>query len=66
MILFASILLLLIPNISNAAVSVTRNDFANNGSSKYEISGLQLDAAHDYEFGLTKTSAEQVENSNCL
>ncbi len=61
MILFASVLLLLIPNISNAAVDVSRNIYANNGSAKYEFTGLTLDKSHEYEFGLTKTSAAEVE-----
>ncbi len=60
-ILFASALLLLIPNISNAAIDVTRNIYANNGSSKYEFTGLKLDKSHEYEFGLTKTVAADIE-----
>ena len=61
MILFASALLLLIPNISNAAIDVTRNIYANNGSAKYEFIGLELNKSHEYEFGLTKTAAANVE-----
>ena len=60
-ILFAGALLLLIPNISNAAIDVTRNIYANNGSSKYEFTGLKLDKSHEYEFGLTKTVAADIE-----
>ena len=60
-ILLGVTLLLLIPNISNAAVDVSRNIYANNGSAKYEFTGLTLDKSHEYEFGLTKTSAAEVE-----
>ncbi len=55
-------LLLLIPSISNADVEVTRYPYSNNGSNKYEFTGLQLDSAKDYEFGLTKTQNEAVKN----
>ncbi len=61
-VLFVSLLLLIIPNISNAAVTVTKNIYANNGSAKYEFKGLTLDKSHEYEFGLTKTSATEVKN----
>lgn len=62
LILFASILLFLIPNISNATVSVTKNIYANNGSAKYTFTGLTLDKSHEYEFALTKTSAQEAKN----
>ncbi len=62
MILLISILLLIIPNISNAAIEVTRNIYANNGSAKYEFTGLTLNTLHEYEFGLTKTPATEVKN----
>lgn len=60
MVLFAVMIVLFIPSISRAAVDVTRNIYANNGSAKYEFTGLTLDQSHDYEFGLTKTLAEEV------
>ena len=54
-------ILLLIPNVVNAAdVSVTRNIYSNNGSMKFEFKGLTLDKTHEYEFGLTKTVAAEV------
>ncbi len=50
-----------VPSFSNAAdVSVTRNFYSNNGSVKYNFSGLTLDTTHEYEFGLTSTAATQV------
>ena len=55
-------LLLLIPSISNADVEVTRYPYSNNGSNKYEFTGLQIDFAKDYEFGLTRTQNEAVKN----
>lgn len=64
------ILLLVIPSISNAVeegtegelqIEVTRNVYSNNGSMKFNFTGLTLDINNEYEFGLTKTSAEQVE-----
>ena len=61
MILFVSILLFLIPNVSNAAeISVIRSIYSNNGSMKFNFKGLTLDTTHEYEYGLTKTSAEEV------
>lgn len=54
--------ILLIATISNAAeVDVTRSIYSNNGSMKFTFTGLTLDPTHEYEFGLTRTSAEQVE-----
>lgn len=61
MILFASTLLFLIPNISSATeVNVTRNFYSNNGSMKFNFKGLTLDTTHEYEYGLTKTTATAV------
>ena len=59
-----AMLILVFPNISNAAteVTVTRNIYSNNGSMKFNFTGLTLDMTHEYEFGLTKTAATQVEN----
>ena len=53
--------LCIIPNISKAAVDITRNIYSNNGSMKFQFSGLSLDKTHEYEFGLTKTTAQAVE-----
>lgn len=61
MILFIIVGLFLIPNISHASeISVTRDMYSNNGSMKFEFKGLNLDTTHEYEFGLTKTSATEV------
>ena len=60
--ILVALILLLVPNMVKAKVDVTRNIYANNGSAKYLFTGLQLDLSHDYEFGLTKTSAEEVSN----
>ncbi len=60
MLFFISLMVFCMPNISNAEVEVTRNIYANNGSAKYEFTGLTLDTSHEYEFGLTKTPAEEV------
>lgn len=51
----------LIPNISNAAIEVKKERYANNGSAKYTFTGLTLDTTHEYEFGFTKTPATKVE-----
>jgi len=59
--IFVGIILFLIPNLSNAAVDVTKHVYANNGSAKYKFTGLKLDKTHEYEFGFTKTSATKVE-----
>jgi len=61
-ILFIILAIFLIPNISNATTTVTRNVYSNNGSMKFSFSGLNLDTTHEYEFGLTKTKAEKIEN----
>ncbi len=61
MVLIVSLLVLLIPNLSNAAIEVTKEVYGNNGSAKYIFKGLKLDATHEYEFGITKTKAAQVE-----
>ncbi len=60
MILFTSLLLILffIPNVSNAAVSVSRNVYSNNGSMNFNFTGLNLEAGHEFEFALTKTQEE--------
>lgn len=53
-------LLLILPNVSNAAVNVTKNVYANNGSRIFNFTGLALDTSHEYEFGFTKTSSTEV------
>lgn len=58
--LLIGVMLLLIPNISNGAVEVKKERYANNGSAKYYFSGLELDTTHEYEFGFTKTAATAV------
>ena len=62
-ILFAILVLgiILIPNTVNGAVEYTRNIYSNNGSMKFNFTGLELDENHEYEFGLTKTKAATVE-----
>lgn len=52
--------LFILPNISDATVDVTRNVYSNNGSMKFTFKGLTLDTTHEYEFGLTQTSASAV------
>ena len=60
MFLLIGVMLLLIPNISNGAVEVKKERYANNGSAKYYFSGLELDTTHEYEFGFTQTAATAV------
>ena len=62
MTLFIGIVLFLLPNISHAAVDVTKEVYANNGSAKFNFTGLTLDKTHEYEFGFTKTAATEVTN----
>ena len=62
MILFISMVLFLIPNFSNAAVEVSKEVYANNGSAKFTFTGLELDKSHEYQFGFTKTAATEVSN----
>ena len=42
----------------NAAVEVTRNTYSNDGSMKFNFTGLTLDTTKEYEFALTNTTAE--------
>ena len=55
--IFAIILFVGITTV-NAAVEVTRNVYSNNGSMKFEFTGLTLDTTKEYEFALTSTTAE--------
>ena len=43
MILFVGFVLFLLPNISHAAVDVTKEVYANNGSARFDFTGLTLD-----------------------
>ena len=55
------VIMLIIPNISHATeISVTRNIYSNNGSMKFDFKGLTLDTTHEYEYGLTTTTAAEV------
>lgn len=61
MIFVVGIVLLLIPSICNATdITVERNFYSNDGSMKFNFSGLSLDKTHEYEFGLTRITAETV------
>lgn len=55
------LLLIFLPNMVKATVECTRNIYSNNGSMKFTFTGLTLDTTHEYEFGLTKTAAAEVE-----
>ena len=55
--IFAIILFVGITTV-NAAVEVTRNVYSNNGSMKFNFTGLTLDTTKEYEFALTNTTAE--------
>ena len=57
--IFAIILFIGITTV-NAAVEVTRNMYSNNGSMKFEFTGLTLDTTHEYEFGFTKTADTEI------
>lgn len=60
---FISTILFFIPSITNATeVSVTRNVYSNDGSMKFNFTGLTLDKTHEYEYGLTRTASSSVEN----
>ena len=66
-ILLMSMLVLCLSNFSNATtVNVSRDVYSNNGSMKFNFTGLSLDMTHEYEFGLTKTAASQVETWNLI
>ncbi len=60
-VLFAIILLFVIPSISNGAVDVSRNIYSNNWSMKFSFTGLELDTTHEYEYTLTKTAVATPE-----
>ncbi len=52
--------IIVFPNNVNAAVGVTRNIYSNNGSMKFNFTGLTLNEEHEYEYGLTATKGAEV------
>ena len=60
-VLFASLILLIIPNISKAAVTVTR-EIETRTSMKYSLSGLTLNEEHNYEYGFSTKKSEEVKS----
>ena len=61
-IFFISLILFIIPNISNATdIEVSRTIYSNNGSMKFTFSGLELDTTHEYQFGLTKSTGADID-----
>lgn len=57
----AIILILIVPNISNAAIEVNKERPTNDGSIKYTFTGLTLDKTHEYEFGFAKSMSSEIE-----
>lgn len=60
-VLFILCIALMLPKMTNAAVTVEREMYSNNGSMKYTFTGLELDTTHEYEFGLGRTAAATIE-----
>ena len=60
--LLALIALIFMPNTSNAEVSAERILLTNDGSMKFNFSGLTLDTTHEYQFGFEKTSTAEITN----
>ena len=60
-VIFAIILFVGISTV-NATVNATRSIYANDGSMKFEFTGLTLDTNKEYEFALTNTVAENPED----
>lgn len=58
LIIFAFILM--IATISNAAVDMIKTKYSGDGSMYFDFNGLELNTSHEYEFGFTKTSAEEI------
>lgn len=57
-----SLILFIIPNISNATdIEVSRTVYSNNGSMKFTFSGLELDTTHEYQFGLTNSTGADID-----
>lgn len=66
LIVFFILVLALMPNISKATeVKVERNVYSST-SMKFTFSNLTLDKTHEYEYGLTKTAAADVETWHLL
>lgn len=63
MILITVAIIFLIPSVSNATneITVSRNVYSNDGSMEFIFTGLTIDTTHEYEYGITKTSATAVE-----
>lgn len=55
------VFMMMICTVSNAAVGIERNVYSNNGSMKFNVTGLTLNKEHDYEFGLTAKESATVE-----
>lgn len=57
------IAVLLLPNLVNAATSMDlqKNVYSMDGSMKFTFTGITIDTTHEYEYGITKTSAAEVE-----
>lgn len=69
LIIVFAVALFLIPSICNATdeITVTRNIYSMDGSMKFTFEGLTIDKTHEYEYGLTKISATQIEDKDwCL
>ncbi len=62
LIVIFAMMIVLIPNISNAAVEADRSSFTISGNMTFDLTGLTLDTTHEYEFGITKTTAATVED----
>ena len=60
-ILFVAIALFFIPNSSDAAVESTRVFERTGGYFTLELTGLELDTTHEYQYGLVRTTANEVE-----
>ena len=62
LLLIVLLLVIVVPNTANATdgVDVTRTVTSNNGSMSFMFSGLTLDTTHEYQFGLTATTAAEV------
>lgn len=58
--LFIGMILFLIPNVSHAAVDMAKTKYSGDGSMYFNFTGLELDTSHEYEFGFTKTAAEEI------
>ena len=64
--LFVIAMLFLIPNLSNAAVEVTKSIYANDGSMRFSFTGLDLDTTHEYNYAFTSSDTTQISRWNVL